>query len=97
LPNQGHKPAINWSRAVLPLRIRRRELEKANPSEAPTPPPPPERAESEATTELPQLQLGELVYLKGRKILMRASFATFDTIPRFTQLSAEHTRLFLME
>jgi len=69
---------------------------EAGAGEGPTPPPPPERAESEAT-ELPQLQLGELVYLKVRKILMRANFATFDTIPRYTQLAAEHTRLFLME
>ena len=74
--------------------MRRWELEKAKTSSNAIATP--ERADSEAM-ELLQVQLGELVYVKVRKVMIRVSFATFDTIPRYTQLAAEHTKLFLME
>jgi hypothetical protein len=74
-----HKPSISWSRAVYPLRMRRRELEKSIL--------PPDgqvalaRSEAEKL-ELLQLQEGETVFLKVRKILTSDIFPTFDTIPR---------------
>ena len=84
------KPAIIWSRAVLPLRMRRRELERSKLSlDAPAAP---ARSESEEL-ELLQLQQGEAVFLKVRKILMRASFTTFDSIPR-VHASVKATRFY---
>ena len=83
------KPAISWSKAVLPLRIRRRELEtKPSPdTQSPT-------ARSEADKlEFTQLQQGELVFLKVCKLLMKTSFATFDKIPR-THASINTTRFY---
>jgi len=82
------KPAISWSRAVLPLRVRRRALEK------PRPPPAAsvtqERGESDAR-ELLELQQKESVFLKIRKTLMTSSFRTFDKIPRVhSSVSASH-------
>jgi len=74
-----HKPSISWSRAVYPLRMRRRELEKSIL--------PPDgqvalaRSEAEKL-ELLQLQEGETVFLKVRKILTSDIFPTFDTITR---------------
>ena len=68
-----------WSRAVLPLRMRKQELDRSKLSlDAQAAP---ARLESEEL-ELLQLQQGEAVFLKVRKILMRASFITFDSIPR---------------
>jgi len=66
-----NKPAISWSRAVLPprVRMRRQELERSKPSlDAPTAS---VQSESEEL-ELLQLQQGEAVFLKVQKILMRA-------------------------
>ena len=73
------KPSISWSRAVLPLRIRRRELER--PKKNLNGPVAPVRSESEEL-ELLQLQQGEAVFLKVRKILMKNNFPTFDSISR---------------
>ena len=79
------KPAIRWSRVVLPIRMRRRELEGPKPSldalAAPA------RSESEEL-ELLQLQLGEAAFLKVRKILMKANFTTFESIPRVASVNA---------
>jgi len=73
------KPLINWSRAVHPLRMRRRELEKfILPPDGQAVP---ARSEAEKL-ELLQLQQGETVFLKARKTLMRGIFSTFDSIPR---------------
>ena len=50
----------------------------------------PARSEAEKL-ELLQLQQGEIVFLKVRKILMRGIFPTFDTIPRtHTTINATH-------
>jgi len=73
------KPSISWSRAVLPLRMRRRELERPKPSL--NGPAAPTQSESEQL-ELIQLQLGEAVFLKVRKISIKENFPTFDKIPR---------------
>jgi len=73
------RPSISWSRAVYPLRMGRRELEKS------IVPPygqvAPKRSAGEKL-ELLQLQQGETVFLKVRKILTSGIFSTFDTIPR---------------
>jgi len=73
------KPYISWSRAVLPLRMRRQELERPKPSldglAAPA------LSESEEL-ELLQLQQGEAVFLKVRKKLIKDNFPTFDNMPR---------------
>jgi len=84
------KPVIRWSMAVLPLRMRRRELERSKPSL--TTPAAPVRSKSEEL-ELLQLQQGEAVLLKVRKILMRASFTTFDCISR-VHASVNATRFY---
>ena len=66
------KPSISWSRVVYPLRMRRRELKKfilpLDSLAAPA------RSESEKL-ELLQLQQGETVFLKIRKILMKGIFS----------------------
>jgi len=73
------KPSISWSKAVYPLRMRTRELEKSIlPLDGQVAP---ERSEEEKL-ELLQLQEGETVFLKVRKILTSGIFSTFDTIPR---------------
>ena len=73
------KPLISWSKAVLPLRLRRQELEKARPS--PDGPTISNRVEPEVL-ELLQLRQGEATFLKVRKLLKDSGFATFDNIPR---------------
>jgi len=73
------KPSISWSRAVHPLRMRRRELKK--PKVPLNGPAAPVRSESEELVLL-QLQQGEAVFLKVRKTLMKGNFSTFDSIPR---------------
>ena len=66
------KPSISWSRAVHPLRMRRRELEKsALPLDGQAAL---ARSESEKL-ELRQLQQGETVFPKIRKILMKGIFS----------------------
>jgi len=73
------KPSTSWSRAVYPLRMRRQELDKfIFPFDCQVAP---ARSEAEKL-ELLQLQEGETVFLKVRKILMSGIFHTFDTIPR---------------
>jgi len=73
------KPSISWSREVHLLRMRRRELKKPelplNGLAAPI------RSESEEL-KLLQLQQGEAVFLKVRKILMKGNFSTFNSVPR---------------
>jgi len=59
------KPLISWSKAVLPLRLRRQELEKTRPSSDG----PGIEAEQEAL-ELAQLIQGEATFLKVRGILI---------------------------
>jgi len=73
------KPSISWSRAVYPLRTRRRELEKSIlPPDGQVAP-----AQSDAEKlELLQLQEGETVFLKVRRILTSGIFPTCDTIHR---------------
>jgi len=73
------KPSISWSRAVYPLRMRRRELEKFILS--PDGQVAPVRSEAEKL-ELLQLQEGETAFLKVRKILTSGIVSTFDTVPR---------------
>jgi len=73
------KPGISWSRAVLPLRERRRELEKKRP---PKETPGSQDQEPPEARELRELQQGESVFLKVRRTLMKSSFTSFDKIPR---------------
>jgi len=73
--------------------MRRWELEKAKTSSNAIATP--ERADSEAM-ELLQVQLGELVYVKVRKVMIRVSFATFDTIPRSHE-STNTSRFYIPE
>jgi hypothetical protein len=85
------KPSISWSRAVYPLRMRRRELEKF------ILPPDGQVAlerSAEEKLELLQLQEGETVFLKVRKILTSGIFSTFDTIPR-AHATINATRLYI--
>jgi len=72
------KLLISWSRAVHPLRMRRRDLESILPPDGQVVP---ARSEAEKL-ELLQLQQGETVFLNVRKILTGGIFPTFDTIPR---------------
>jgi len=88
------KLSISWSRAVYPLRTRRRELEKSIlPPDGQVAP-----AQSDAEKlELLQFQEGETVFLKVRRILTSGNFPTCDTIPRahasFTLPSSTHPKL----
>jgi len=85
------RPSISWSRAVYPLRMRRRELEKSIlPPDGQVAP---ERS-AEEKLELLQLQEGEAVFLKVRKILTSGIFSTFDTIPR-AHATINATRLYI--
>jgi len=84
------KPSISWSRAVYLLRMRRRELEKSIlPPDGQVDP---ARSEAEKL-ELLQIQKGETVFLKVRKILTSGIFSTFDTIPR-AHATINATRLY---
>jgi len=87
------KPSISWSRAILPLRIRRRELERPKPPL--NGPAFPVRSESEEL-ELIQLQQGEAVYLKVRKMLITNNFLTFDSIPR-AHATVNSTRFYTLK
>ena len=58
------KPDISWSRAVLQLRVRRRELEKSRPLEDTQVS---QEQETSEARELLELQQGESVFLKVRK------------------------------
>ena len=84
------KPSISWSRAVLPFRTRRRELARPNPPL--NGPAAPVRSESEKL-ELLQLQQGEAVFLKLRKILMKNNFPTFDSNTKSPRYSRCHVLL----
>jgi len=84
------KPAIRRSREVLPFRMRKRKLERSKPSL--TTSTAQVRSESEEL-ELLQLQQGRAVFLKVRKILLRASFTTFESILR-VHASVNATRFY---
>jgi len=81
------KLSISWSRAVLPLRMRRRQLQRPKPPI--NGPAAPVRSEPEEL-ELLQLQQGEAIFLTVRNISMKDAISASGLCVEFQWSAAEH-------